>query len=71
MTIVKTKKALRSAIDGKTYVKNILLLMAATLAYAPTARADELSDIQAQAKQLRGSYRSDEQANAPTECGDH
>lgn len=53
MTIVKTKKALRSAIDGKTYVKNILLLMAATLAYAPTARADELSDIQAQAKQLR------------------
>lgn len=53
MTIVKTEKALRSAIDGKTYVKKILLLMAATLVFAPTARADELSDIQAQAKQLR------------------
>ena len=36
-----------------TYVKKTFISAAAILAFAATAHADELSDIQAQAKQLR------------------
>src|ERR1700753_3045917 len=38
---------------GKNYVKKTCISAAAILAFAASAHADEISDIQAQAKQLR------------------
>src|ERR1700753_486714 len=38
---------------GKNYVKKTFISAAAILAFAATAHADELTDIQAQAKQMR------------------
>jgi predicted porin len=52
MTTMKTAKSLRGAIYWGTYAKKTLISAAAVLALAATAHADELSDIQAQAKQL-------------------
>jgi hypothetical protein len=52
MTTMKTTKALRGLIYLRIYPKT-LISAAAVLALAATAHADELSDIQAQAKQLR------------------
>jgi predicted porin len=53
MKLMKANKTPRNAVDQRTYVKISLILGVAILAFFPTARADELSDIQAQAKQLR------------------
>jgi hypothetical protein len=44
---------LRRALFWGTLVKRILISAAAALAFATTGHADELSDIQAQSKELR------------------